>query len=189
EEAALIRQWSTQSREPAPWYLHEQVGYNYRMSNVIAGVVRGQLPYLIEHIARKRAIRERYQKGFEGLPVKLDPINEVYTRPNYWLTCMTIDPEAMCPQRRTEHEAFFEPQPGRSCPSEILSVLASHNAEGRPIWRPMYLQPMYSNHAFVSAEGDVGSDIFRRGLCLPSDIKMTEEQQDIIIELIRRCFD
>lgn len=212
EDAAnKVRKWSTQARENAPWYQHEEIGYNYRMSNVIAGVVRGQLPYLEEHIAQKKAIYERYKKGFKDLPVSMNPFDEENSEPNYWLSCMIIDLEAMCKQVRGESKALYISEPGKSCPTEILDAIAALNAEGRPIWKPMHMQPIYRMNAFVTREGngraktnayisggalgkdgkplDVGMDIFHRGLCLPSDNKMTPEQQDIIIEAVRRCFD
>ena len=191
EAADKIRKWSTQSRDNAPWYQHTEMGYNYRMSNVVAGVVRGQYPYLEEHIAQKKAIYERYKEGLKGLPVSMNPFDEERSVPNYWLSCMIIDREAMCPQSRTDHEASYTPQPGKTCPTEILEAIASLNAEGRPIWKPMHMQPMYAAREFVKASAagiDVGADIFERGLCLPSDNKMTPEQQDRIIEVIRSCF-
>ncbi len=187
--ADKARKWSTQSRENAPWYQHEEVGYNYRMSNVIAGVVRGQLLHLEEHISRKKEIYERYKNGLKDLPVKMNPYDEKNSKPNFWLSCMIIDKEAMCRQVRDDARALFLPEKGKSCPTEILERLAEFNAEGRPIWKPMHLQPIYRNNGFVSVLGDVGSDIFDRGLCLPSDIKMTNEQQDTVIEIIRNCFE
>ena len=212
EEAAnKVRKWSTQSRENAPWYQHEELGYNYRMSNVIAGVVRGQFPYLEEHIAQKKAIYERYKEGFKDLPVSMNPYDEKNSEPNFWLSCMLIEPEAMCKQVRGEQESLYISEPGKSCPTEILETLASYNAEGRPIWKPMHMQPIYRMHGFVTREGngraktnayiaggalgqdgkplDVGMDIFRRGLCLPSDNKMTAEEQEKIIEIIKGCFE
>ena len=203
EDAEKVRKWSTQSREAAPWYQHEEIGYNYRMSNVIAGVVRGQLPYLAEHIAQKKAIYDRYSEGLSGLPVHMNPYDTEKSIPNFWLSCMILDEEAMCPQVRDDKVALFTPQPGKSCPTEILQTLASFNAEGRPIWKPMHMQPIYRSHPFITADGngrartnayiagsgsDVGMDLFRRGLCLPSDNKMTPEDQDKIIELIKSCF-
>ena len=195
EAAAKVRKWSTQSREDAPWYQHEERGYNYRMSNVIAGVVRGQIPHLEEHIARKKAIYERYRDGLADLPLSVNPYVEGEMEPNFWLTCLLIDEEAMCEQTRTATTASYVTAPGKSCPTQILEKLAALNAEGRPIWKPMHLQPIYKNNAYVTADGlyaggpDVGSDIFRRGLCLPCDIKMTVEEQDIIIAAIRECFE
>ena len=202
-EADKARKWSTQSRENAPWYQHEELGYNYRMSNVIAGVVRGQLPYLKEHIAQKRAIYMRYKEGFKGLPVIMNPYDGQNSQPNFWLSCLLLQEEAMCPQVRSDTQALYTPQTGRSCPTEILETLARYNAEGRPLWKPMHLQPLYRMHPFVTARGngrgqsnayisgemtDVGADLFARGLCLPSDNKMTTEQQDQVIEIVRACF-
>ena len=203
EAANKARKWSTQSRENAPWYQHEEIGYNYRMSNVIAGVVRGQYPYLEEHIAQKKAIYERYKEGLKGLPVKMNPIPKD-CEPNYWLSCMIIDKDAMCKQVRGEKEALYISEKGKSCPTEILEKIASINAEGRPIWKPMHMQPIFRMNPFITRNGngrantnayivgdneDIGMDIFTRGLCLPSDNKMTPEQQDRIIEVIRGCFE
>lgn len=203
-DADKVRKWSTQSREDAPWYQHEEIGYNYRMSNVIAGVVRGQFPYLQEHIAQKKAIYDRYKEGLRDLPVHMNPFDAEKSIPNYWLSCLLIDEEAMCQQVRDDNRALYIPEKGKSCPTEILEVLARFNAEGRPIWKPMHMQPIYRNHAFITANGsgraqsnayidegkaqDVGMDIFRRGLCLPSDNKITPAQQDRIIEIIHHCF-
>ena len=210
EAAEKVRKWSTQARENAPWYQHEELGYNYRMSNVIAGVVRGQFPYLEEHIAQKKAIYMRYKEGFRDLPVRMNPYDEENSEPNFWLSCMIIDEEAMCKQVRSECEALYISEPGKTCPTEILETLAKYNAEGRPIWKPMHMQPIYRMNAFVTREGngraktnayiaggtkgadgnplDVGMDIFHRGLCLPSDNKMTANDQDKIIEIIRGLF-
>ena len=189
EAAAKARKWSTQSRENAAWYQHVELGYNYRMSNVIAGVIRGQYAHLDEHIAQKRALFERYKEGLKGLPVSMNPYDEANSVPNFWLSCMIIDPEAMCRQDRGDTEVSYVKEAGKTCPTEVLEAMASINAEGRPIWKPMHLQPIFSKHGFVSASGDTGADIFSRGLCLPSDNKMTPEQQDRIIEVIRMCFE
>ena len=203
EDANKVRKWSTQSREAAPWYQHEEIGYNYRMSNIIAGIVRGQLPYLDEHIAQKKAIYERYKAGLADLPVQMNPFDREKSQPNFWLSCLIIDEDAMAPQVRGDQDYLYASLPGKSSPSEILDALAAFNAEGRPIWKPMHMQPIYRTHAFVTEQGngrgrtnayiagsglDVGADIFRRGLCLPSDNKMTIEEQDRIIEIIHRCF-
>jgi dTDP-4-amino-4,6-dideoxygalactose transaminase len=188
EEAVKVRKWSTQSRDNASWYQHTELGYNYRISNIVAGVVRGQLPFLDEHIAQKKAIYERYKEGLKDLPVKMNPI-ENNSDPNYWLSCIIVDNEAMSRQVRGDCEAHYTSESGKSCPTEILEAIAAINAEGRPIWKPMHMQPIYRNHTFVSIDGnDVGADIFNRGLCLPSDNKMTAEQQNAIIETIHRCF-
>ena len=211
EDCEKVKKWSTQARENAPWYQHEELGYNYRMSNVIAGVIRGQLPHLEEHIAQKKAIYERYREGLKDLPVMMNPYNEKDSEPNFWLSCLIIEPEAMCKQVRGECEALYNPEHGKSCPTEILEAIASVNAEGRPIWKPMHMQPIYRMNGFVTREGngrartnayiqggavgkdgrplDVGMDIFQRGLCLPSDNKMTAEEQERIIEVIKACFE
>ena len=188
EAADRARKWSTQSRESAPWYQHEELGYNYRMSNVIAGVVRGQYPHLEEHIAQKKAIYERYREAFHDLPVTMNPFDTENSVPNYWLSCLLIDHDAMCAQKRTATGASYVKEAGKTCPTEILEALAAVNAEGRPIWKPMHLQPIYRKNDFVSVEGDVGADIFARGVCLPSDNKMTAEQQNRVIEEVRKCF-
>lgn len=201
--AEKVRKWSTQAREAAPWYQHEEIGYNYRMSNVVAGIVRGQEGHLEEHIAQKKAIYERYRDGLAGLPVSMNPFLPD-SEPNFWLSCLLIDEDAMCRQVRSDHEALYIPESGKSCPTEILETLAACGAEGRPIWKPLHLQPVFAACPFVTVEGnarattnayitggvkDVGSDIFHRGLCLPSDNKMTAEEQDQVIRIIRGCFD
>lgn len=203
EVADKARKWSTQARENAPWYQHEEVGYNYRMSNVIAGVIRGQYPHLEEHIAQKKAIYERYRDGLKDLPIHMNPIVGG-ALPNYWLSAMIIDEKYMCRQVRDDSTALFVAESGKTCPTEILQAIFALNAEGRPIWKPMHMQPMYRMHEFITREGsgraktnayiaggvfDVGADIFNRGLCLPSDNKMTAEQQERIIEAIRACFE
>ena len=204
EAAKKVRKWSTQARENASWYQHEELGYNYRMSNVIAGVVRGQLPFLNEHIAQKKAIYERYKAGLKGLPVSMNPFDKNNSEPNFWLSCLLVDKDAMCKQVRSENETCYIKEAKKSCPSEILEALALINAEGRPIWKPMHIQPIYRMNPFITHEGngraktnayisgktqDVSMDIFERGLCLPSDNKMTVEEQDRIIEVIRACFE
>jgi dTDP-4-amino-4,6-dideoxygalactose transaminase len=134
--------------------------------------------------------------------VKMNPYG-VESIPNFWLSCLIIDEEAMCETVRGETDALYLRESKKSCPTEILEALAAFSAEGRPIWKPMHLQPIYRTHPFVTAQGngrgstnayiasssiDVGADIFRRGLCLPSDNKMTPEQQDMVIDIIHRCF-
>ena len=204
EDANQARKWSTQAREAAAWYQNEEVGYNYRMSNVIAGVIREQYAHLTTHIAQKKVIYERYKEGLKDLPVKMNPFDATKAEPNYWLSACVIDEEAMCRQVRSETEALYTPETGKSCPTEILDAINSINAEGRPIWKPMHMQPMYRMHEFITVNGsgraktnayisggikDIGADIFQRGLCLPSDNKMTGEQQERIIEVIRSCFE
>lgn len=210
DAAEKVSKWSTQSRENSPWYQHEEIGYNYRMSNVIAGVVRGQIPYLEEHILLKKKIYERYRDGFAYIPVEMNPFDNETSVPNFWLSCITVNSDAMAKQVRSDSKALFECEKGKSSPTEILERLASYNIEGRPIWKPMHMQPIYRNNPFINRYGnarantnayislhssednmpfDVGVDIFERGLCLPSDIKMTEETQNIVIEIVRSCFE
>ncbi|MBY4974619.1 DegT/DnrJ/EryC1/StrS aminotransferase family protein [Streptococcus suis] len=204
QAANKVRKWSTQAREQATWYQHEEIGYNYRMSNVIAGVVRGQIPYLDEHIAQKKAIYERYQDGLKDLPIKMNPFDSSISVPNYWLSCLTINPEAMAKQVRSDSDVLYTSEKGKTTPSEILDALNAINAEGRPIWKPMHSQPIFRMNPFITKHGngraqtnayiagnysDVGTDLFERGLCLPSDNKMTVEEQNIIIETIRACFE
>lgn len=202
--ANKVRKWSTQAREQASWYQHEEIGYNYRMSNVIAGVARGQMPYLDEHIKQKKAIYDRYRDGLKDLPIQMNPFDKNNSVPNYWLSCLTILPEAMAKQVRSDSDVLYTSERGKSTPSEILDALNSINAESRPIWKPMHSQPIFRMNPFITKNGDgraqtnayinsnfsiVGTDIFERGLCLPSDNKMTVEEQNTIINTIRACFE
>ena len=162
--------WATQSRENAPWYQHEETGYNYRMSNVVAGIGRGQLVHIEDHRARKEAIYRRYERELASLPITMNPYLDC-TKPNFWLSCMLID---------------------KGCKVQFMDVinkLNDLNIETRPIWKPMSLQPVFRGHDLVKVENEsVGADIFSRGLCLPSDIKMTEEEQMLVIQAIKECF-
>lgn len=203
--ADKVRKWSTQARENAPWYQHEETGYNYRMSNILAGIGRGQLLHLEEHVTAKKAIYMRYKEGLKGLPVSMNPFVEDEMEPNFWLSCLLIDEDAMCKQVRSDNEALYIKESGKSCPTEIMETLANYNVESRPIWKPMHMQPIYRMNPFITVDGNcransnayidmgsavnVGEDIFARGLCLPSDIKMTAEQQDVVIEIIKSCFE
>ena len=170
EAIKKARFWATQSREPYPWYEHEEIGYNYRMSNIVAGIARGQLLHLDEHRDRKEAIYRRYEKGFRDVEgMSMNPYLP-YTRPNFWLSCMLMDERIGIK------------------PEELCAELAKYNVEARPIWKPMHLQPVFEDKDFIAAEDgmDVGADIFKRGICLPSDIKMTAEVQDIVIAMIKK---
>ena len=203
DAAKKVRKWSTQAREAAPWYQHEELGFNYRMSNVIAGVVRGQFSHLDEHISQKKAIYMRYKEGLRDLPIKMNPYDTKNSNPNFWLSCLIVNNEAMCKQVLSEREYLYIPEKGKSCPMEIYEAITAINAECRPIWKPMHMQPLYRLNPFITKSGngramtnayiegsidDVGMDIFSRGLCLPSDNKMTAEQQDRIIDVIKDCF-
>ena len=168
------RFWATQARDPAPWYQHSEIGYNYRMSNVAAGIGRGQLIHLEEHKKRKKEIYERYREGLKDIPVRMNPYLEC-SQPNFWLSCATIERKLV--------------ESGKVTPEKIRRALEEKHVESRPIWKPMHLQPVYRERDFVCVDGrDAGADIFSRGLCLPSDIKMTEETQDKVMEIIRGCF-
>ena len=174
EAIKKARKWSTQSRDNAPWYQHSELGYNYRMSNVVAGIGRGQLLHLEEHKAKKQAIYNRYKEGFKDLPVKMNPYMED-TDPNFWLSAMIIDKE------------IFDQ--GKVTPETIRLELDKYNVESRPIWKPMHMQPYFQECDFISYENkNTDEDIFARGLCLPSDVKMTEDQQDIVIQIIKNLF-
>lgn len=204
EYVEKVRKWSTQAREAADWYQHEELGYNYRISNITAGIARGQIRHLDEHIERKKVIYQRYREGFKNLPISMNPYGED-SEPNFWLSCGLIHEDALSRQVRDDKDVLFIPESGKSCPSEILKVLKEYNVEGRPVWKPMHMQPVYYGNFFVTADGngrartnayiksgakcDVGADVFRRGLCLPSDIKMTTEQQEKIIKIVKRCFE
>ncbi len=163
--------WATQAREKALWYQHEEIGYNYRMSNIVAGIGRGQLMHLDEHKELKNKIYFRYKDGFKDLPVTMNPYADC-SSPNFWLSCMLIDKESDVKM------------------TDIIEKLAAENVEARPIWKPMHMQPVFKDNDFVSVcETPIDEIIFERGLCLPSDIKMTEEDMDKVIEIVRRCFE
>ena len=167
EAVKKVRFWSTQARENSPWYEHKEIGYNYRMSNIVAGIGRGQMLHLDEHIAQKKAIYMRYKEAFKDLPVQMNPYLSC-NEPNFWLSCLTIN----------EGE--------KVTPEDIRLALAKENIESRPIWKPMHMQPVYKNNDFIMTENrPVSEDIFARGICLPSDNKMTEQQQDIVIEIVK----
>ena len=137
----------------------------------------------------------RYKEGLKDLPVSMNPYIEGVMEPNFWLSCLLINEEAMGKESRSDNEVTYVKEAGKTCPAEILEKLASINAEGRFIWKPMHMQPIFRKYDYVTAEGKersgngVGEDIFRRGLCLPSDNKMTAEEQDVIIQAIRSCFE
>ena len=203
EDYEKVKKWSTQAREAAPWYEHEELGYNYRMSNSLAGIARGQLLHVEEHVSGKKKIYDTYRDGFKNLPVIMNPFDPASASPNYWLSCMLINREAMGEHVRSGRKALYNHVAGKTTPTEVLETLNKNNAEGRPIWKPMHLQPYYHNNPFITREGngrartnayiegraaDVGADIFDRGLCLPSDLNMTAEEQEGVIEIVKSCF-
>ena len=188
EDANRARKWSTQARDKAPWYQHTEIGYNYRLSNILAGIGRGQLIHLQEHIDAKKAIYERYKEGLKDLPITMNP-HTSNSEPIYWLSCMLIDKDALCKHERTDCEYSYTHEKGKTCPDEIKDVLDSYNIETRPIWKPMHMQPIYKDNDYIYLDKDISRDIFDRGICLPTDIKMTIEQQNVVIELIKSCFE
>ena len=170
EAIRKARFWATQSKDPAPWYQHSEIGYNYRMSNIVAGIGRGQLIHLEEHRMLKKQIYERYLSAFQDLPLTMNPYY-ADSEPNFWLSCILIDED--CDVQ----------------PLSIMETLAKDGIDSRPIWKPMHLQPVFAHCDFISLrEPSVGEDVFRRGLCLPSDIKMTQEDQERVIRIVRACF-
>lgn len=174
EAVKKSRFWATQARDAVPWYQHSEIGYNYRMSNIVAGIGRGQLVHLEDHHRRKKEIYVRYKKRLKDLPIEMNPYLEC-SEPNFWLSCMTIDKELV--------------ESGRVTPEKIKKALEEKNVESRPIWKPMHMQPVFSGRDYIRAgKEDVGRDIFERGICLPSDIKMTEEAQNIVTDIIHECF-
>lgn len=169
---AKARFWSTQSRDPAPWYQHSEIGYNYRMSNIVAAIGRGQLPHLDEHRDRKEHIYHVYEAAFAELPVKMNP-HLSGDRPNFWLSCLTVEPEAFV---------------RGVTPEKLRLALEAENIESRPIWKPMHLQPVFAGNDFIGVGDSVGEDIFARGLCLPSDIKMTDDDLSRVARIIKEQF-
>ncbi len=170
---------ATQARDAARHYQHSSIGYNYRMSNIVAGIGRGQLLHLEEHKAIKKDIYRQYGEAFKDIPeITLNPLNQDGDA-NCWLTCMTIAPGCGV------------------TPNQVMDVLEEENIESRPIWKPMHLQPVFEEYDFITVNGSkkengelasVAEDIFDRGLCLPSDIKNTPEDMELIIKTVRKCF-
>ncbi len=203
--AARARKWSTQSREAAPWSQHEELGYNYRMSNVIAGIALGQWKHLEEHIAEKKRIYDRYADWFEPFGVELNPYDADESEPNYWMSCMRLSENSLCAMTRSDLSYTYENAHGKTCPMEVLEALEAFGAQGRPVWKPMHLQPMFRRHEFVSMDGarrsfeggcggmfaraDESGSLFEQGVCLPSDIKMTKEEQERIVEIVTACLN
>lgn len=166
ERINKVRFWSTQSRDPARHYQHSELGYNYRMSNIVAGIGRGQLKVLDERIQKKKYIFECYKRELEQLDgVKMMPVNE-WNKPNYWLSCLTLH--------------------GKVKPIDIIEALEEDNIESRPIWKPMHIQPFFEKYDYIG--GDVSEKIFENGICLPSDTKMTDRDLERVIDNIRKLW-
>lgn len=169
-----VRFWATQSRDNKRYYHHTELGYNYRMSNVVAGIGRGQIRILDERINQKKNIYESYKEGFKDIKeIEMQPICD-YGNPNYWLSVATISSESNVK------------------PLDIILKLEEHNIESRHIWKPMHIQPYYEKYDFFSSldnnESSISEDIFNRGICLPSDTKMTQEEINKIIEIVKELF-
>lgn len=172
ERIAKVRFWSTQSREKERHYEHKEIGYNYRMSNIVAGIGRGQLKVLDDRIAKKLEIYNTYKDAFKDIDeIEMQPIPE-NTKPNHWLSVFTIKGSSNVK------------------PLDIMVALEKENIESRPVWKPMHMQPVFEKCDYIQvAEKSVSEDLFNRGVCLPSDTKMTKEEQERIIKIIRGCFN
>ncbi|MFY9475051.1 MAG: DegT/DnrJ/EryC1/StrS family aminotransferase, partial [Bacillota bacterium] len=171
EKIEKARYWATQAREPVLHYEHRDLGYNYRLSNVLAGIGRGQLRVLDERIAKKKYIFDYYKEHLSGLEgLEMMPVQD-YDEPNYWLSCILLN--------------------GNVKPTNIIEALEAENIESRPIWKPMHLQPYYKDCDFITLQeqGSVSEDIFNRGVCLPSDTKMTDEDLERVVGVIRGLWE
>ena len=171
EKIEKVRFWSTQAREKERHYEHKEIGYNYRMSNIVAGIGRGQLKVLEERVAKKTEIYNTYVEAFKDIPeIEMQPISEE-TRPNHWLSVMLLKEDS------------------KVKPLDIMVELEKENIETRPVWKPMHMQPIFGKYDFIKVtEKSVGEDLFARGVCLPSDTKMTKEDMDRVIEAIKKLF-
>ena len=173
ERIAKVRFWATQSREKFRYYEHKEIGYNYRLSNISAGIGRGQLKVLDERIAEKTNIHNTYKEGFKSIKeIQMQPYMQ-NSKPNFWLSAIILDKDS------------------KVTPLQIIEALEKENIESRPIWKPMQLQPVFADCDFITLNenGSVSEDIFSRGVCLPSDTKMTREEQAKVIEIINGLFD
>ena len=174
ERIQKVRFWATQARDKARHYQHSEIGYNYRMSNILAGIGRGQLKVLDERIKQKTDIYNKYKEGFKNIPeIEIKPIPE-NTKPNHWLSVITLKDDS------------------KIKPLDIIETLEKENIETRPVWKPMNLQPVFQKYDFITnceKEKSIGEDLFNRGVCLPSDTKMTEQEQNEVIHIIKNLFD
>lgn len=162
--------WATQSRENQRFYHHKEIGYNYRMSNICAGIGRGQMKVLNQRIQRKNEIYQTYKKGFDGIPTKM--MTELPdTKPTHWLSCMTLDESC------------------KLTPLDLIELLEKENIEARHIWKPMHMQPIFEKYSyFTHNNANMGEYFFKYGICLPSDTKLTESEIDTIIQIIKKRF-
>ena len=199
------RSRASHSRAAAPWRQHEEPGDDCLMSDIVAGLILGQFQHLDEHIAKKRMIYERYLEKLDGDIMYMNPVGEG-TEPNYWMSCITCESNILFQETRSEREYTYTNQHGTASPMEIYDALEAFNVESCPVYKPMSLQPVFRNYDQITLDGskreypefdqdgfwvrcDVAKDNFDRGLCLPSDIKMTGEEQDRVVEIVRSCFD
>lgn len=167
ERIQKVRFWSTQARDQARHYQHSELGFNYRMSNVVAGIGRGQLKVLDQRVEKKRQIYQYYKESFKDLrDIEFMPINE-WNHSNCWLTSIVLK--------------------GKKSPLDIILALENENIESRPLWKPMHLQPFFEKYDFVG--NNISNDLFNRGLCLPSDTKMTTDEQKKVIKVIREVIE
>ena len=171
ERIAKVRFWATQAREKARHYEHKEIGYNYRMSNIVAGIGRGQLKVLDLRIEQKTEIYNRYKEAFKDMAdIKMQPIPE-NTKPNHWLSVITIKEDS------------------KVKPLDIMVALEKENIESRPVWKPMHMQPVFEKCDFIKvADEPVSKELFETGVCLPSDTKMTKEEQDKIVNIIKNLW-
>ena len=172
ERIQKVRFWSTQSREPERHYEHKEIGYNYRISNICAGIGRGQLKVLDKRIEKKTEIYAKYKQEFKDISeILMQPVPEK-TKPNHWLSSMQIDENS------------------KVNPIDIIEALEKENIESRPVWKPMHMQPVFKKYDFITINEDypVSQELFERGVCLPSDTKMTDEEQNKVIEIIKNLF-
>ncbi len=172
EGIAKVRFWSTQSREKARHYEHKEIGYNYRMSNIVAGIGRGQLKVLDKRIEQKTNIYNNYKEGFKDIKeIEMQPIPE-NTKPNHWLSVITLKEDS------------------KINPLDIMEALDKENIESRPVWKPMHMQPVFEKYDFIKVtDKPISEDLFERGVCLPSDTKMTKEEQEVVINTIKKLFE
>ena len=172
ERIQKVRFWATQSREPARHYEHKEIGYNYRMSNICAGIGRGQLKVLDDRIAKKTEIYNTYKKELETIKeITMQPYM-ANSKPNHWLSAIILD------------------KTSKIKPINIIEALENENIESRPIWKPMHMQPFFKDYDFITLEKEksIAQDIFERGVCLPSDTKMTDEEQKKVIKIIKKLY-
>ena len=172
ERIAKVRFWATQSREKARHYEHKEIGYNYRMSNIVAGIGRGQLKVLDERIKQKTDIYNNYKEGLKDITdIRIQEIPKD-TKPNHWLSVITLNKNS------------------KVKPIDIMEALEKENIESRPVWKPMHMQPVFESYDFIKVEEKaVSTDLFERGVCLPSDTNMTKEEQDVVIDIIKKLWN